>query len=268
MKHENIEEIIKVGMSDNSVLVRTTGLKYLNQLKISKEGLPSIVEPIFKKGTLNEQQQVITALGEMPLENTSVILDGLIDQMLLEKLSSGVLLELVETIHKTKSEKLTVKLEALMGNNYDAETYSETLYGGNIKKGENYFLTDNSGQCIKCHNITGKDGTVGPNLANIGNILSREQILEALIAPSERLSPGFGMVSLTLKDGKNITGTLLEEGEAALIVRTSEVPLTVPVSSITKRENMASSMPPMGAIMSKRELRDMIAFLSAQKAAN
>ena len=268
LKHENIEEIIKVGMSDNSVLVRTTGLKYLNQLKISKEGLPSIVEPIFKKGTLNEQQQVITALGEMPLENTSIILEGLIDQMLLEKLSSGVLLELVETIHKTKSEKLTVKLEALMGNNYDAETYSETLYGGNIKKGENYFLTDNSGQCIKCHNITGKDGTVGPNLANIGNILSREQILEALIAPSERLSPGFGMVSLTLKDGKNITGTLLEEGEAALIVRTSEVPLTVPVSSITKRENMASSMPPMGAIMSKRELRDMIAFLSAQKAAN
>jgi putative heme-binding domain-containing protein len=105
-------------------------------------------------------------------------------------------------------------------------------------------------------------------LANIGNILSREQILEAIIAPSERLSPGFGMESLTLKDGKNITGTLLEEGETVLVVRASEASITVPILSIAKRENMASSMPPMGAIMSKRELRDMIAFLYAQKAAN
>ena len=114
--------------------------------------------------------------------------------------------------------------------------------------------------------MRGSGGEVGPKLDNIGNVLTREQILEALIEPSVRLAPGFGMVSLTLKDGQNVTGTLTEESEDELVLRTSESEhLTIAISSIEKRSNFPSSMPQMGTLMTKREIRDMVEFLASRK---
>lgn len=266
LKYEKIERIIKIGMNDDDENVRTTALKYLGQLDISKENLPGIVEPIFKKGTVKEQQQVVNVLGDMPLDKTSGILEGLIDQMIAKKLSPSLTLDLKETIKATKSEKLIAKVETIKASNNISEEYQETLFGGDIRSGGTYFMTNSTGQCIRCHKMRGNGGEVGPELTNIGSVLSREQILEALIEPSARLAPGFGMVSITLKDGQKLTGTLLEESDDELLLRTSESePLNIPVSSIEKRTNSPSSMPPMGTLMSKREIRDMVEFLVSRK---
>ncbi|MCE7041688.1 hypothetical protein, partial [Dyadobacter sp. CY312] len=105
-----------------------------------------------------------------------------------------------------------------------------------------------------------------PNLSNIGNTLSREQILQALVEPSARISPGFGMVILTLKDGTSAAGILTSENEHELVLKTSEAePLKIAVARIAKRDNVPSSMPPMGSIMTKREIRDVVEFLSGLK---
>ncbi|MFT7036763.1 MAG: quinoprotein glucose dehydrogenase [Cyclobacteriaceae bacterium] len=266
LKYEKIERIIKIGMSDDDEDVRTTALKYLNQLDISKENLPGIVEPIFKKGTVKEQQQVVNVLGAMPLDKTSDILEGLIDQMIAKKLSPSLTLDLKETIKATKSEKLIAKLASIKTSDNISDAYQETLFGGNIRSGGKYFMTNSTGQCIRCHSMRGSGGEVGPKLDNIGNVLTREQILEALIEPSARIAPGYGMVSLALKDGQAVTGTLMEESKDELVIRTSESePLTIAISSIDKRTNYPSSMPPMGSLMTKREIRDMVEFLASRK---
>jgi hypothetical protein len=41
--------------------------------------------------------------------------------------------------------------------------------------------------------------------------------------------------------------------------------MEIAVSRIKKRENMPSAMPPMGTLLSKRELRDLVEFLSNLK---
>ncbi|MFT7033842.1 MAG: quinoprotein glucose dehydrogenase [Cyclobacteriaceae bacterium] len=266
LKHNDIEKIIKFGMEDDDRNVRTTALKYLSELNISKENLPGIVGPIFEKGTTKEQQQTIQVLSELPLDKTSEILEGLIDQMIEEKLSPALTLDLIETVKSTKSEKLITKLKPLESSGNTVAAFKETLYGGDEWRGRNYFMKNSMGQCTRCHNMGGSGGDVGPALSNIGNILTREQILEALIEPSARLSPGFGTVSLTLKDGQSVTGTLLEEREDELILQTSEAePLEIAISRIAKRRNNPSSMPPMGTLMSKREIRDMVEFLANRK---
>jgi putative heme-binding domain-containing protein len=103
-------------------------------------------------------------------------------------------------------------------------------------------------------------------LDNIANILSREQILESLIEPSARLAPGYGNTTVTLKDGQVISGILEEETKDELILRTSDAePMEIAISRIEKRENGLSAMPAMGKLITKRELRDLIEYLSSLK---
>ncbi len=265
LNYEKIESAIKLGINDAEGSVRATALGLLNELEISKELLPGMLNPIFSKGTLEEQQKVMLVLGQMSVEKSEQILDGLIDKLASNQLPSSLALDLSEAVEATHSEKLIAKLEKLQSNKA-ADDYSDLLLGGNWTSGRKYFFRNSTGQCVRCHAIRGAGGDVGPPLGNIGNILSREQIAQALIDPSARLSPGYGNVRVMLKDGQTVTGILAEETEKELILKTSEAePLEIALSRIEKRINLPSGMPPMGTLMSKREIRDMVEFLANMK---
>jgi putative heme-binding domain-containing protein len=253
-------------MEDKDEDVRTTAVGLLNELDITTENLPGIVGPIFAKGTIPEQQQLLRVLGEMPVEKSESVLGGLIDQLANKSLSPAITLDLIEAVDSTYSEKLIAKLDPLRASGTTTDGFLETLYGGDARRARRYFMTNSTGQCARCHAIRGSGGAVGPELTAIGDKLSREDLLRALIEPSSRLAPGFGTVKLTLKDGQVVTGILMEESDTKLILKTAEAePLEVESSRIEKRENMPSSMPPMGSIMSRREIRDMVEFLSNLK---
>ena len=266
LKYNKIETIIKRGMEDKDATVRTAAVGLLNELNITAENLPAIVGPIFKNGSVQEQQQLLRVLGEMPIAKSEPVLNGLVDQLASKKLSNAIALDLMEAVDSTHSEKLIAKLAPLRSTEKTANGYLETLHGGNAGRARWFFLTNSTVQCARCHAIRGEGGTVGPDLTEIGDKLSREQLLQAMIEPSARLSPGYGSVKLTLKDGQVVSGILMEETDAELTLKTSEAePLEVPVSRISKRENMASGMPPMGTLMTKREIRDMVEFLANLK---
>jgi putative heme-binding domain-containing protein len=266
LKYDKIESVIKRGMEDKDEDVRTTAVGLLNELDITTENLPGIVGPIFAKGTIPEQQQLLRVLGEMPVEKSESVLGGLIDQLANKSLSPAITLDLIEAVDSTYSEKLIAKLDPLRASGTTTDGFLETLYGGDARRARRYFMTNSTGQCARCHAIRGSGGAVGPELTAIGDKLSREDLLRALIEPSSRLAPGFGTVKLTLKDGQVVTGILTEESDTKLILKTAEAePLEVESSRIEKRENMPSSMPPMGSIMSRREIRDMVEFLSNLK---
>lgn len=266
LNYDGIEGVIKVGMEDKDGAVRTSAIGLLTKLKTSKENLPSIVNPIFDKGSFREQQQMLKVLGEMPVDNTRVVFEDLIHRMVTEKLSANVKLDLIESIESTKDESLIQKLEPLKGKGSETEQFKEALLGGDSRQGRNIFLYNSAAQCIRCHSIGGEGGSVGPNLQGIGKTLSREQILQAMIEPSARIAPGYGNIALIMTDGQEVTGVLMKETEDELLLKTSAAePLKVPVSRIKSRENYPSGMPPMGTILSKREIRDLVEFLSTMK---
>jgi len=266
LQFKNIEMAMQLGMQDKDQEVRTTAVGLIPQLEVSKENLPSIVNPIFKNGSVREQQQLITVLGELPLEKSGDVLERLIVQAKSNRLNESVILDLIEAVEATTSETLIAQLDDIKKTGNSIDAYQETLVGGDYRAGRRVFDRNPTAQCTRCHAVGGAGGNVGPQLENIGNILSREQILESLIEPSKRLAPGYGSVALTLKDGQKVNGILEEETEDELTLRTSEAePLEIPVSRIEKRENMPSAMPAMGRLISKRELRDLIEYLANLK---
>jgi quinoprotein glucose dehydrogenase len=266
LKFAGIEGIIKSGMQDADENVRTSAIGLLNNINTSKATLPTLVEAIFTKGTVREQQQLLIVLGTLDADKTQAILSNLIDKISTNQLSPDVSLELKEAVLASNSVDLKAKLVGLKATNSLLDAYSEALFGGNKNDGYSIFNYNSAAQCTRCHAISKEGGNVGPNLMHIGSELTREQILQALIEPSARLAPGYGNVNLTLKGGQEVFGILAKETADALTLTTSDAePLVIPVERIASRENIPSSMPVMGELLSKREIRDVVEFLVSLK---
>ena len=70
------------------------------------------------------------------------------------------------------------------------------------------------------------------------------------------------MVSLFLKDDTEIDGVLLEEAEDVLKIKTTKGDiLEVKTSTIDERVDALSAMPDMSEVLSKKEIRDLLAYL-------
>ncbi len=266
LQYTEMEPLIKKGMLDKEEEVRATALSLLEGKDLSRQTITEITNGIFGKGSVKEQQQLLKVIASMPLAKTSDLLDNLLDKLKAKQLPPGIALELREAIEASKSASLLQKLSEIKPESASMAGYQDLLFGGNSQQGRQYFLTSTAGECARCHSVNKQGGAVGPALDNIGNVLSREQIAQALLDPSARISPGYGLVILTLKDGQSASGILSEENEEVFILKTSEAePLKIPKARVSKRENIPSSMPPMGDVMSKREIRDLVEFLANLK---
>ena len=91
--------------------------------------------------------------------------------------------------------------------------------------------------------------------------------MQSLLEPSARIAPGFGTVGVTLRNGQRIDGTLRDETGTHLAIVTGTPPAEqrIAKADVTDRTNPVSAMPPMGAMLKPRELRDLVEFLSVLK---
>ena len=46
------------------------------------------------------------------------------------------------------------------------------MYGGSIENGRDYFYDGSAGQCVRCHGLEKGSVGVGPNLSEIGGLLT------------------------------------------------------------------------------------------------
>jgi putative heme-binding domain-containing protein len=266
LKYKNSELLIKNAMEDADATVRTAALGLLNVRSITKENLPPILQSVFTKGSVKEQQQLLVVMRNYNNYDIQPIWEDLIAKMKDKKISPDLMLELSEGIKASGSAQLKAQLAAIQPEKSLMSEYADVLYGGDKQRGYWIFTYDGTAQCGRCHAVKGDGANVGPDLTHIGSQLTREQILQALIEPSVRISPGYGNVTLKLKDGQEVFGVLLKETETALTLKTSNAePLIIPTARIEKRENTPSSMPALGLELSKREVRDVVAYLDSLK---
>jgi quinoprotein glucose dehydrogenase len=266
LKYSKMDNLIKQAIEDKNENIRTAGLGLLNNSNTSSETLPSMVSNILANGSLKEKQQIISVLGKLDLIKSEPILTNLISKLKNKEIPSSLSLELFEAADASGSANLKTEISNFKQQGTIFDEYLETLNGGNWMAGRGIFNNNSAAQCTRCHDAGRGGGNVGPALSQIGSTLTREQILQALIDPSYRLAPGFGNVSVTLTNGQEVIGLLAKETEAELTINTSDAePLVIEKSRIKARENLPSSMPAMGSILSKREIRDMVEFLTTLK---
>jgi putative heme-binding domain-containing protein len=121
--------------------------------------------------------------------------------------------------------------------------------------------------CIACHRFDKRAGSnVGPPLDKIGQQRDRAYLLEALITPQAKIAPGYGVITVTLKNKQVVSGALVTGDERQLQVRLPDSKLrSIPVAEVASKTEPISVMPPMGLILTKRQVRDVVAYLSSLK---
>ncbi len=137
------------------------------------------------------------------------------------------------------------------------------LEGGNAVRGKSVLLNHPAAQCTACHKIAdGKGSNVGPNLKDVGVKKERRYILESIVNPQGVVADGYGNIAITLKDGTSVAGQFRGEKSGKVILRDAEGKETsIAIDTIKERSPVISTMPPMGFILQKSEIRDVVAYL-------
>ncbi len=269
MEVPNLGEAMQIALDDKESSVRKMALSMIPQLEIDAEEKVALLSSMLGNSSIDEQQAVLTALGTIQSQETLALLGKQLDQYIAGNLEQELSLELIEAIETLDDPSLNEKWETFQASipqDQPMEVFKAALYGGNPRAGGRIFYRNSAAQCVRCHAIGDYGGDVGPKLTNIASVLTREQLLESLVDPSARISPGYGIVSVAHKNGNKTSGTLIEETASSLAIKTgSGATEKILKNEVEAVQEGPSSMPPMGAILSKREIRDLVAFLSGLK---
>jgi len=145
--------------------------------------------------------------------------------------------------------------------------WNRALLGGDPARGRELYQSHPGGQCMRCHGGGGHggDALAGPDLSGVANRGDRAYLLESLVNPGATVAPGFGVVVVTLKDGSTVGGNLAGESEESLEIDVAGERRRIERASIQQMSEPVSSMPPMGAILSPTEIRDLVAWLARNR---
>ncbi|MGH9325504.1 MAG: c-type cytochrome, partial [Terriglobia bacterium] len=131
---------------------------------------------------------------------------------------------------------------------------------GDRAAGEAYFF--GRGKCSTCHMVNGRGSAVGPDLSDVANALTVGELRESLQDPSARITPGYGLVTVRLRDGRIVRGFARRRSSFEIIVQDLKGQFhPLMKNEITSvQEEKQSEMPPVRA--GAEELQDLIAYLS------
>lgn len=271
LQDAGVEQAITAALADREKTVRVAGLDLLGKMHISESVMVNLLTGVIATKTMEEKQAALLTLGKLPSQYTEKPLSDLLNKMTAGQLDPDIYLELGEAIDSSHSTQLVARYKAVNSKLSPDElmaSYNSCLLGGDPRRGRHIFFNNENAQCMRCHSYDDRGGNAGPRLNGVAGRISREQILQALISPSARLAPGFGMVTLELKNGTKLSGILQGETKTGITIKEGETERTIPADQIANKKYAQSSMPDMKLLLSKKEIRDVVSFLAEQKTDN
>jgi putative heme-binding domain-containing protein len=123
-------------------------------------------------------------------------------------------------------------------------------------------------RCAACHRFGGIGKDVGPDLTTITSRFKKKDILESILWPSKVISDQYQAEMFELTDGKIVSGLIVRESAAAILVRTAdapEKPVAVPKAQIASRAPSTVSLMPEGLVdtLTPKQIADLLAFTMA-----
>ena len=269
MNSKYLPEAVSLSLTDNLSTLRRIALANIHKVNLPPVKQAQMLEKLIDGQTnMSEKQNAIAALGAMTHNKAEEILSKYLHLALKNELDPTLHLDVFNAIEQSTFSSLKIKFKGQQKKwqNNDLLAYQSTLFGGNPEKGKELFIRNEAAQCLRCHAVNGKGGMVGPPLEHIADRLSREELLTSVINPNASISPGYGVVILTLKDGEELSGIVSAETTSELTLKIgNKPPRIIKRASIKEMEMLPSGMMSMKDVLDKSQLRDLISYLITLK---
>ncbi|WP_165075267.1 PVC-type heme-binding CxxCH protein [Paludisphaera rhizosphaerae] len=256
---------------DDAVPVRNEALRILAVVR--PEQAVKRLEARIGAGPVAERQGALRTLGAFKSPVADDLLSTWLDRLIAGSVPPEIRLDVLEAARGRNQEEIRRKIavyEAARPKDDPVARFAEALMGGNAAAGRKVFNQKLAVACVRCHKVDGQGGEVGPDLSAIGAAHDRNYLLEAIVAPSRQIAPGFETRVVATNDGRVHVGVLRsEDAESVKLVTPDGAPLTIPKSTIEDQRRGDSAMPEdIIANLSKFELRDLVEFLARRRAAS
>ena len=125
------------------------------------------------------------------------------------------------------------------------------------------------GKCTTCHSIGSDGGTLGPDLSDVGRRRNPQYLEESLVKPDADVSIPFRTFEITMRSGQSVTGIRLNEDDVSIQLRdrSGNLRSLLKENILEIRRDRPSMMPSYGASLAKRELENVVAYLSSLRGA-
>ena len=264
-----LSRAVELSLNDGEPTVRAEGIRWAGKLN------PTDAAPLLEKLLATEKdvvigQAVYSVLGQIKDPAADAILERQLEALLRGTIRPELQLDLLEAARSRAAAPIISKLKQYDTAHSASDklaAHRPALFGGNKENGKKLFNERDDLGCLRCHAIKGKGGVVGPDLAGVATRLSREKLLESILFPNDAFTLGFENALITIKGGAVYAGLVKTETETELVLHSPEDgDQTIKKADMEKRERGLSAMPDgLGALMSQRDLRDLIEYLASLK---
>ena len=286
LKDPGTKELAAFALASAEPRLRAAGRTvkaHLDPAAVLKE-LPALLAD--EKASLAEKQGAFAILaGQKASEETDKLLAEWLDRANADKVPLTLVLDVLDAAD-TRAATAKLKLFAPLKQKADAyraeqvklttgpkgdklATHFDALEGGDAEKGRSIFLNNSAVYCQRCHKLDGQGGDVGPQMNGIAfeKEKDRRYLLESIVLPNAKIAKGFETVVLTLADDRVVSGIIKSEDKKQVkLVTTEAKELVIAVEDIVARRTGPSAMPDdLHKKLSRRELRDVVEFLSGLK---
>jgi quinoprotein glucose dehydrogenase len=216
------------------------------------------------------RQSAWNIIGSIPGKAADDLILAGLQNLVSAKPDEGAQIELLDAAAKRQEAGVVAALAAYQKSLNPADPLAAALpalHGGDPIKGEELFRTHGTAQCVRCHKAGegGHDtgGDAGPNLMGVfKRNPDRKYLLESLVVPGAKVAAGYGLASLSLKNGQTVAGVLNEDSKERYVVTVGTDVWSVQKADVQSVTEPVSAMPPMSALLTLREMRDIVAFLA------
>lgn len=124
---------------------------------------------------------------------------------------------------------------------------------------------EGAGKCAGCHSIGNEGGSLGPDLSDVGRRRSLRYLEESLVSPEADVEIRYRAIQVVTKTGQSITGIRLNEDDISVQLRDENDNLRSFLKEDLReiRHDKSTLMPAYGSLLSKKEIENVVAYLSS-----
>lgn len=264
-----VKEAIALLGSSPSPELRVAAIRAQAEMAPDKPDTFAAIEAMLASGGLREKQAMFALLGTLKNSGAEKVVGRWLKDLTVGKVAPEIALDVYEAGVALDSKTMKQELKSVDSalKKRKADVWSLALVGGDATEGDGVFHEHTTAACMQCHTLNAGVQGVGPGLADVATRLSSEDLLRSVVDPQAKIADGFRLVSVTMKDGSLHAGLFVRETKDEVVLRdpagTGEV--RIRQADVASKSKAASAMPDMTSLLTRMEVRNLVAYLQTLK---